>query len=131
MTVRRLRADEAKLFKDLRLRALADAPSAFAHAHDEISAKPESYWDDFFALKGLEDAGRTTTMRADLAASIRRTIAEKKIDYIPGAAELGDFDPSAMAIAIPSGASCCAARRARLLKESLRKLPEMPRTFIE
>jgi hypothetical protein len=70
-------------------------------SHEGYSAKPvHSYWDDFWALKGLEDAGLKTTMREDLAASIRRTIAEKHIDYIPGAAELGDFDPSATAIAI-------------------------------
>jgi hypothetical protein len=70
-------------------------------SHEGYSAKPvHSYWDDFFALKGLEDAGWKTTMRDDLAASIRRTIATKNIDYIPGAAELGDFDPSATAIAI-------------------------------
>jgi hypothetical protein len=70
-------------------------------SHEGYSAKPvHSYWDDFFALKGLEDAGWTTTMRYDLAASIRRTIAEKQIDYIPGSAELGDFDPSATAIAV-------------------------------
>src|SRR5207247_6316533 len=70
-------------------------------SHEGYSAKPvHSYWDDFFALKGLEDAGFKTTMRDDLAASIRRTIAKKKIDYIPGSAELGDFDPSATAIAI-------------------------------
>ncbi len=70
-------------------------------SHEGYSAKPvHSYWDDFFALKGLEDAGWTTSMRADLAASIRRTIAEKKIDFTPGSAELGDFDPSATAIAV-------------------------------
>src|SRR6185295_8079541 len=76
-------------------------------SHEGYSAKPvHSYWDDFFALKGLEDAGWKTTMRENLAASIRRTIAKKKIDYIPGAAELGDFDPSATAIAIsPLGLS--------------------------
>jgi GNAT superfamily N-acetyltransferase len=42
--VRWLRADEAPLFKTLRLRALADAPDAFAHTYDEISAKPDTYW---------------------------------------------------------------------------------------
>ena len=42
MTVRRLRADEAALFKTLRLRALADAPDTFAHTHAEISARPEA-----------------------------------------------------------------------------------------
>jgi ribosomal protein S18 acetylase RimI-like enzyme len=46
MIVRRLRADEAMLFKTLRLRALADAPEAFAHTYDEISVKPESYWEE-------------------------------------------------------------------------------------
>ncbi len=70
-------------------------------SHEGYSAKPvHSYWDDFFALKGLEDAGVKTTMRQDLAASITRTINAKHLDYIPGSAELGDFDPSATAIAI-------------------------------
>ena len=46
MTVRRLRADEAKLLKELRLRALAEAPTAFAHTHAEISAKPDAYWEE-------------------------------------------------------------------------------------
>jgi hypothetical protein len=39
-------------------------------------------------------------MRRDLAASIRRTIDEHHIDYIPGAAELGDFDATSTAIAV-------------------------------
>jgi len=56
VTVRRLRADEAKLFKDLRLRALADAPSAFAHPHDEISAKPDAYWDEM--TRSVTEPGR-------------------------------------------------------------------------
>jgi GNAT superfamily N-acetyltransferase len=46
MTVRRLRGDEATLFKMLRLRALADAPDAFARTYAEISAKPEAYWQE-------------------------------------------------------------------------------------
>lgn len=45
MKVRRLEPDELKLLRDLRLRALADAPTAFAHTHAEISAKPDSYWE--------------------------------------------------------------------------------------
>lgn len=49
MNVRRLHADEAPLLKDLRLRALADAPTAFAHTHAEISAKPQTYWDEMTA----------------------------------------------------------------------------------
>ena len=46
MTVRRLRADEVALLKTLRLRALADAPDAFAHTQAEISAKPDAYWEE-------------------------------------------------------------------------------------
>jgi ribosomal protein S18 acetylase RimI-like enzyme len=42
--IRRLRTDEAILFKTLRLRALADSPDAFAHTYDEIRARPDSYW---------------------------------------------------------------------------------------
>ena len=44
MIVRRLGADEAAVFKTLRLRALADAPEAFAHTYDGISVKPDAYW---------------------------------------------------------------------------------------
>ncbi len=87
-------------------------------SHEGYSAKPmHSYWDDVFALQGLQDAaalasvlghdGRATeleasaaSMRRDLAASIRRTIEEHHIDYVPGCAELGDFDPTSTAIAI-------------------------------
>lgn len=46
MKVRALAPGEAKLLKDLRLRALADAPTAFGHTHAEISAKPEAYWEE-------------------------------------------------------------------------------------
>ena len=70
-------------------------------SHEGYSAKPvHSYWDDFWSVRGLEDAGVKSTMADDVAKSIRRTIAEHHIDYIPGSAELGDFDPSATAIAI-------------------------------
>ncbi len=87
-------------------------------SHEGYSAKPmHSYWDDVFALQGLRDAavlarvtGRearaaeldasAVSMRHDLAASIRRTIDDHHIDYVPGCAELGDFDATSTAIAI-------------------------------
>ena len=69
MSVRRLRADEAKLLKDLRLRALADAPTAFAHTHAEISAKSDGYWEELTAsmtsrnvMFVAEDDGRAIGM---------------------------------------------------------------------
>jgi hypothetical protein len=87
-------------------------------SHEGYSDKPmHSYWDDVFALQGLQDAAalakalgherRATeleasaaSMRHDLATSVRRTIAEHHIDYVPGCAELGDFDATSTAIAI-------------------------------
>jgi hypothetical protein len=87
-------------------------------SHEGYSAKPEhSYWDDLFALRGLDDAAylagtlqlserqrelsdRAATFRRNLEASIRRTIAEHHIDFVPGSAELGDFDATSTAIGI-------------------------------
>jgi len=76
-----------------------------------------SYWDDFWALKGYtgavaiasalgrHDAARRFAaagdeFREDLAASLRHAILAHGITYLPGAAELGDFDPTSSTIAI-------------------------------
>jgi len=42
--VRRLRPDEAGLLRDVRLRALREAPEAFATRYDEARARPPQYW---------------------------------------------------------------------------------------
>ena len=80
-----------------------------------------SYWDDFWALKGLEDAtdlagalgredlrARWAAVRdefsRDLIASLSGTISSRGLPYIPGSAELADFDPTATTIALdPAG----------------------------
>jgi hypothetical protein len=90
-------------------------------SHEGYSAKPmHSYWDDFFALRGLkdatwlaeklgktEDAARFAKSRDefshDFHASIRRAIDLHHIDYIPGSADLGDFDPTSTTIGIEPG----------------------------
>jgi hypothetical protein len=90
-------------------------------SHEGYSAKPmHSYWDDFFALRGLKDAaamasvlGRpgdaasigaiTDEFTRDLYASIGLVMAQHKIDYIPGAADLGDFDATSTTIAVTPG----------------------------
>jgi F5/8 type C domain-containing protein len=90
-------------------------------SHEGYSAKPmHSYWDDFFALRGLKDAAwlaeqlgdreaaiRFATGRDEFArdfhASIVRSIETHHIDYIPGAADLGDFDPTSTTIGIEPG----------------------------
>jgi F5/8 type C domain/Bacterial alpha-L-rhamnosidase 6 hairpin glycosidase domain len=93
-------------------------------SHEGYSAKPmHSYWDDFFALKGLKDAtyiaeqlgrddarARFAAIRdefeADLMASFRRTLVMHGIDYLPGAVELGDFDATSTTVGLtPAGAA--------------------------
>ncbi len=91
-------------------------------SHEGYSARPvHSYWDDFWALKGLEDAAdlagalgredlrvRWAAVRdefsRDLFTSLSRTISSRGLQYIPGSAELGDFDPTATTVALdPAG----------------------------
>jgi hypothetical protein len=79
-----------------------------------------AYWDDFWAWKGYEGAVRIATalgrkgeatklarerdeFAGDLAASLRAAAAAHGIAFLPGAAELGDFDPAATTIAFAPG----------------------------
>lgn len=86
-------------------------------SHEGYSEKPmHSYWDDFWALKGYSGAidiatalghdaeadrlrGDRDTFRHDLTNSLYAAVAARGVAYIPGAAELGDFDPTSTAIA--------------------------------
>jgi hypothetical protein len=58
-------------------------------------------------LDKTDDAARITRARdefqADLHASIGHAVARHAIDYLPGAAELGDFDPTSSSIALVPG----------------------------
>lgn len=87
-------------------------------SHEGYSEKPmHSYWDDFFAIKGLKDAVEIATalnekeylkkfislrdeFSKNLIASLNLAIKERKINYIPGCAELGDFDATSTAISL-------------------------------
>ena len=87
-------------------------------SHEGYSAKPmHSYWDDFWALRGFTDAAIMAewlgerdsaaryaavrdSFRTDLLASLRASMATHQIDYLPGAADLGDFDATSTAIAL-------------------------------
>jgi hypothetical protein len=87
-------------------------------SHEGYSAKPAySYWDDFWALEGYEDATEIAAtlghveardrlarqrdeFRHDLHASLRASTAVHNIAYLPGAADLGDFDPTSTTIAL-------------------------------
>lgn len=76
-----------------------------------------SYWDYFFVLRGLKDATSIAVIlgerelakefaaerddfRKDLYASLRLAMKIKRIDYIPGCVELGDFDPTSTTIGV-------------------------------
>ena len=87
-------------------------------SHEGYSASPAySYWDDFWGLTGLQDAawlagalsrdreaaslhGRSEEFRADILASLAAQRAVHHIAFIPGAADLGDFDATSTTIAL-------------------------------
>ncbi len=90
-------------------------------SHEGYSNHPEhSYWDDFFGLCGLKDAASIAGILGEeklerefssdrddfqkcLYASMRLAMKNKNIDYIPGCAELGDFDATSTTIGIDPG----------------------------
>jgi hypothetical protein len=87
-------------------------------SHEGYSDHPRhSYWDGFFVLKGLKDATSIAAIlgekryekefaderddfKKDFYSSIRQTMKNHKIEYIPGCVELGDFDATSTTIAI-------------------------------
>jgi hypothetical protein len=87
-------------------------------SHEGYLAQPvHSYWDDFWALRGLRDAvdlarkigdadavahwsGVARRFASTLFESIERTRAAHELDFIPGSVEWADFDPTATANAI-------------------------------
>lgn len=87
-------------------------------SHEGYLAHPvHSYWDDFWALRGLTDAAAIAVelghakeaarfaalakaFRETLRASIHTVIAAKNLRYVPGSVEWADFDPTATSNAI-------------------------------
>ncbi|HKP65848.1 MAG TPA: hypothetical protein VJX31_04425, partial [Casimicrobiaceae bacterium] len=87
-------------------------------SHEGYLSQPvHSYWDDFWALRGLRDAaglanelgdrdaatrwnGVAERLSVALFESIERTRAIHALDFIPGSVEWADFDPTATANAI-------------------------------
>ncbi|NYE59069.1 hypothetical protein FHW58_000221 [Duganella sp. 1224] len=90
-------------------------------SHEGYSEKPmHSYWDDFWAMRGYKDAADIAAIlgytdaarrlaaqrdefRHDLHASLAASTRAHGINYLPGAAELGDFDPTSSTIALTPG----------------------------
>jgi hypothetical protein len=87
-------------------------------SHEGYLAQPvHSYWDDFWALRGLRDAadlarvvgddgaaarwsGLAARFATGLFASIERTRAAHDLAFIPASVEWADFDPTSTANAI-------------------------------
>jgi hypothetical protein len=90
-------------------------------SHEGYSAKPmHSYWDNFWALRGYKDAvevaqwlGKSEEakrfaasrdqFRADLYNSLQEATRLHGIGFLPGSAELGDFDATSTTIALAPG----------------------------
>ena len=92
-------------------------PNSVSHEGYYPEPGNHSYWDDFWALRGWKDGysiaktlGKNDLLKwmaseeKDLSTgtyeSMLKTIKDKNINYLPGCAELGDFDTSSTAIAI-------------------------------
>jgi hypothetical protein len=87
-------------------------------SHEGYASKPAySYWDDFWGLAGyksavaiaeaLGESGAAAKFakdrdqfRDDILASIRAAAKVHGIAHVPGAADLGDFDPTSTTIAL-------------------------------
>lgn len=87
-------------------------------SHEGYSDKPmHSYWDNFFTMKGLKDAVEIQkilgdkksyerikkvrdTFKKNLYNSIKLAMKVRKIDYLPGCVEKGDFDATSTTIAL-------------------------------
>ena len=89
-------------------------------SHEGYSAKPQySLWDDFWALRGYKDAAEVAAVlgkpeaaamavardqfATDLHSAILAARDFWKIDYIPGATSLGDFDATSTTIGLDPG----------------------------
>jgi hypothetical protein len=87
-------------------------------SHEGYSAKPAySYWDDWWGVRGLDDTGLLARvagdaassshytaagreMRRDVIASVARAMTLHGQQTLPGAAELGDTDPTSSTMAL-------------------------------
>lgn len=90
-------------------------------SHEGYSAKPmHSYWDNFWALRGYKDAVEVAQwlgkdeearrfaasrdqFREDLYNSLQEATRSHGIGFLPGSAELGDFDATSTTIALAPG----------------------------
>ncbi len=92
-------------------------PESVSHEGYYPEPGKHSYWDDFWALRGWKDGQEIARilarkdslswmqmqengLRQSVLASIALVCKRRKLDFIPGCAELGDFDATSTAIAV-------------------------------
>jgi hypothetical protein len=123
-----------KFLEELRNRTLArnygldrEAPARFrgliapSISHEGYSVPTHSYWDDYFALIGWRDGAwladgwgdkalatyarqQYELLRDSTRDSINATMAWKQIAFVPASADLADWDPTSVSIALdPAG----------------------------
>jgi hypothetical protein len=90
-------------------------------SHEGYSDKAAySYWDDFWALEGFQSGvamardldlteratfweGREREFRSDIVASVEAATRLHNIDFVPGAADRGDFDATSTTVGLAPG----------------------------
>src|SRR5688572_32888634 len=69
MVVTRIKPDEWALLRDMRLRALRDAPEAFGQTYENAAAEPESEWRSAARASSAGDRRAGVFARADEPAA--------------------------------------------------------------
>jgi hypothetical protein len=120
LCLERLRKEEDRpelLERETDRRYFGILPKSVSHEGYYPEPGNHSYWDDFWALRGWRDAygiarlvgGRDDpawirrehdALQEGVSNSVRETMRLLNLEHVPGCAELGDFDPSATAIAV-------------------------------
>ncbi|GAB6066761.1 discoidin domain-containing protein [Methylothermus subterraneus] len=97
-------------------------------SHEGYMAQPvHAFWDDLWALRGLRDAAwlaqalgdpaqaarleaQAVEFKQNIRDAVEAVCSRLGLEYVPGSVELGDFDPSAIAIACALGVEDCLPR---------------------
>jgi GNAT superfamily N-acetyltransferase len=78
--IRRLRADEWPLLRDLRLRALGSDPASFWETEDEARAHDDSYWTAVAERLSIPDGSRFLVLQVD-GAIIGTVFGTRKAEH--------------------------------------------------
>jgi GNAT superfamily N-acetyltransferase len=78
--IRRVRKDEWRALRDVRLRALAEAPDAFETRYDEAVRRPEAWWVDWAARSSAGTQAMFLAWDGEEAVGIAGTYVEDNGD---------------------------------------------------